>query len=107
LIKINQACQPGSRDYIERRMNVAIDVPEEIARQLEAKWGDLPGRAREALAIEGYRSGGLSQAQVQQLLGLATRWEVDALLKGANVYLDYTESDLDRDLANSRRSRAA
>jgi predicted HTH domain antitoxin len=77
------------------------------SRQLQAKWGDLPKRAREALAIEGYRSGALSQAQVQELLGLATRWEVDALLKRAGAYLDYTESDLDRDLANSRRSRAA
>jgi predicted HTH domain antitoxin len=84
-------------------MNVAIELPEAIARELEAKWGDLSTKAREALAVEAYRSGVLSGAQVQELLGLATRWELDALLKRTSVYLDYTEADLDRDLANSRR----
>ena len=86
-------------------MNVAIELPEDIARQLANKWGDLPARAREAVAIEGYRSGALSQAQVQRLLGLASRWEADALLKRAGVYQDYTEADLERDLEVSRTLR--
>ena len=58
--------------------------------------------AREAIAIEGYRSGALSQDQVQRLLGLASRWEVDALLKRAGVYLDYTEEDVAREVEDSR-----
>jgi len=33
------------------------------------KWGDLSRVACEAIAIEGYRSGALSQSQVQRLLG--------------------------------------
>jgi hypothetical protein len=86
-------------------MHVAIELPEDIGRQLEQKWGDLPRRAREAVVIEAHRSGVLSQAQVQSLLGLASRWETDALLKQAGVYLDYTEADLQRDLSNSRKLR--
>ena len=86
-------------------MNVAIELPEAIGRELEAKWGDLSSRGREAIAIEAYRSGALTQAQVQQLLGLSTRWEVDELLKRAGVFLEYTEADLDRDLEKSRRLR--
>ncbi len=46
-------------------------------------------------------SGALSQNQVQRLLGLASRWEVDAILKRAGVYLEYTEEDLNRELEAS------
>ena len=38
-------------------MNIAIDIPEDIARQLTEKWGSLSKGALEAIAIEGYRSG--------------------------------------------------
>lgn len=84
-------------------MNLAIELPEDIAERLAAKWGNLSHAAREAIAIEGYRSGALSQAEVQRLLGLASRWETDALLKRAGVYLDYSEEDLARDLEASRQ----
>src|SRR5688500_11992427 len=33
-------------------MNVAIDLPEDIARQLAASWQDMPRRALEAVALE-------------------------------------------------------
>ncbi|HXV59940.1 MAG TPA: UPF0175 family protein [Vicinamibacteria bacterium] len=83
-------------------MKIAVELPEDIARRLEGKWGDISQAAREAIAIEGYRSGALSQSQVQRLLGLGSRWEVDALLKRAGVYLEYTEEDLDREVEASR-----
>ena len=86
-------------------MNLAIELPEEIARQLKDKWGDLPRRAREAVAIEACRSGALSEAQVQSLLGLTSRWQTDAFLKQAGVYLDYSEADLQRDLQTSKQLR--
>ena len=82
-------------------MKIAVEIPEDIAERLEGKWGDLSEAAREAIAIEGYRSGALSQSQVQRLLGLALRWEVDAVLKRAGVYLEYTEEDLDREFESS------
>jgi predicted HTH domain antitoxin len=84
-------------------MNLAIELPEDIAARLTARWGDLSRAAREAIAIEGYRSGALSQAEAQRLLGLASRWETDALLKRAGVYLDYSEDDLTHDLEISRQ----
>ena len=86
-------------------MNVAIELPEDIGKELEAKWGNLSSRAREALAIEAYRAGFLTGAQVQRLLQLPTRWHVDALLKHADAFLEYTEADLARDLETSERLR--
>ncbi len=76
---------------------IAVELPDDIAKRLQGKWGDLSKAAREAIAIEGYRSGALSQCQVQRLLGFDSRWEVDGLLKRAGVYLEYTEEDLDRE----------
>jgi hypothetical protein len=84
-------------------MNIAIDIPEDIARQLSEKWGSLSRGALEAIAIEGHRSGALSQAQVQRILGHSSRWETDAFLKKTAVFLDYTEADLEQDLEVSRR----
>ena len=84
-------------------MNIAIDIPEDIARHLSEKWGSLSKGALEAIAIEGYRSGALSHAQVQRVLGHTSRWETDAFLKKAEVYLDYTEADLEQDVEVSRR----
>ena len=40
-------------------MQVAIELQEDHAEDLRAKWNDLPRRILERLAMEGYRSGTL------------------------------------------------
>jgi predicted HTH domain antitoxin len=77
-------------------MNVAIDLPEDIARQLEAAWVNMPRRALEAIAVEGYRSGALTRAQVGRLLALSY-WETEAFLKERQAYLPYNEADVAQD----------
>ena len=84
-------------------MNITIEVPEDVAHQLESIWGDLPQRAVEALAIEAYRSGVITEAEVQRMLHLPSRWEVDTFLKRAKAYLDYTEADLEQDILAIRQ----
>lgn len=84
-------------------MDVAIQVPEDLARQLEARWGDVPRRALESLALEAYRSGVITEAEVQRMLKLPSRLEVEAFLKRAQAYLDYTEADLEQDIAAIRQ----
>lgn len=78
-------------------MQLSIELPEDIVRTLQEKWGDLSRHTVEALAIEGYRTRVLTRSQVARLLNLETRMEVDAFLKKAEVYLDYTGDDLKRD----------
>ena len=80
-------------------MHIEIEVPEDMARHLEAKWGSLSHRAAETLAVEAYREGLLTEAQVQQMLNLSSRWSVEALLRRSRVYLNYTDADLDHDLS--------
>ena len=79
-------------------MNVAIELPEDIALHLAQNWGNLSRRTLGAVAIEAYRAGVLTEAQVQKMLGFPSRWEVDRMLKQAHAYLDYTEEDLAGDI---------
>jgi Uncharacterised protein family (UPF0175) len=75
---------------------IRLELPEEIARQLESKWKDLPRAALESLVVEAYRSELVSAEQVRCLLGLATRLQVEEFLKQHEVY-DYTLQDLEHD----------
>lgn len=79
-------------------MELAITLPDDIARQLKREWKDLPRRAVEALAVEGYKSQALTWHQVGCLLGHASRWETDAFLKEHEAYLHYTVEDLEHDV---------
>ena len=81
---------------------VAIELPEDIASRL-GRADDLSNVTLRALAAQAYRDGHLTHAEVQRVLGFKSRWETDAFLKQAGAYLDYTEADLDNDLAASRR----
>jgi hypothetical protein len=78
--------------------NITFEVPEDIARDLGQDL-DLARMALEAIAVDGYRSGKLTQAQVRRLLGSQTRMEVDGFLKQHGVYLEYTLEHLDRESA--------
>jgi hypothetical protein len=86
-------------------MNITIEVPDDIAHRLHAIRGDLSRLTLEALAIEAYRSGVITEVEVQRMLNLPSRWEVDAFLKRAKACLDYTEAELERDIVAIRNVR--
>ena len=46
-------------------MNVAIELPDDIGRVLAGRAGDVSSAVLEAVAIEAYRSGTITPAQVQ------------------------------------------
>jgi len=80
-------------------MHVTLDLPDDTSAALERRWPDLSKQALEALAVEGYRTGVLTESQVRCLLGLDSRLHVHALLKERRVSLRYTEADLEDDLS--------
>jgi predicted HTH domain antitoxin len=79
-------------------VNVAVELPDDIAQQLEIAWHDIPRRVLEAVAVEGYRSGALTRGQVQRLLQLSW-WDTEAFLMRRQAYLPYNEEDLEHDRA--------
>jgi predicted HTH domain antitoxin len=77
-------------------MEITIHIPDDLARSLGQAHGDLSRRTLEALAIDGYRRGSLTQLQVGQLLGLS-RIETEDLLARHVALYDYDPAELDRE----------
>ncbi len=85
-------------------MQVTIELPDELAEQIRKSSGDIGRRMLEAFAVESYRSGTVTGFQVQQLLGLKNRYELDAFLKRAGIFREYTAEELALDYEASRRA---
>jgi len=83
-------------------VNIAIDIPDDIGQLLAAQAGGVSRAVLEAVAIEAYRSRAITPAQVQQMLGLGSRWETESFLRRAEAFHDYTMDDLERDIAAIR-----
>jgi predicted HTH domain antitoxin len=79
-------------------MEITIHIPDDLARSLGQAGGDLTRRTLEALAIDGYRSGKLTEEQVRRILGYGTRMQVHRFLKEHDVYLNYGLEDLEQDM---------
>jgi hypothetical protein len=75
---------------------IAVELPEDIARRLEAAWRDVSRGTLEAVAVEAYRIGVLTREEVGRLLGLSF-WDTEAFLQKRQAYLAYAEDDFERD----------
>jgi hypothetical protein len=88
-------------------MTLALQLPDRIAALLRSTWDDLPRATLESLAIEGYRSGKLSCAEVGEMLGHASRWEAEEFLAAHGAWPGTTVEQLQSDLATLDRLRGA
>ncbi len=81
-------------------MRVAVDViiPDEI---LDGSNGEAARRVLEEFALQGYRSGQLTHAQIGRLLKFQTPMQVDEFLKEHGIYLEYSEEDFAHDAETS------
>ena len=84
-------------------MQLALELPEDVAEKLRTKWKDLPRHALEAIALEGYRSGELTEWQVQRLLGLGNRLDAHRFLQQHKAYFEYTRAEVELEIETSRR----
>lgn len=78
-------------------MEVTINLPEDVAGVFSANGENIEREVLEATALEGYREGKLSQAQVRRMLGYQTDMQVDAFLKEHKIYLEYDLDDIRRE----------
>lgn len=69
-------------------MQVTIELPDVIAAELKNKWGDLPRGVLEAVAVDGFRKGELTDRQAMTILGYRTNAELESLLSRASIGLD-------------------
>ena len=87
-------------------MQITLNIPDDLARQVASEGKDPARVALEALALEGYRTEMLSESAMRQMLGFQTRMEVHAFLKQHGVYLHYDVSDLQQDRATAQQVRS-
>ena len=78
-------------------MEVHLEIPDEVARQIAPEPDGVARAALEAIALEGVRSGKLAVAQARRLLGIQSRYEMDGFLKARGVLLDLTLEDIRKD----------
>jgi hypothetical protein len=86
-------------------VEITLNIPDELARQVTSEGKDPARVALEALALEGYRAERLSESAVRQMLGFETRMEVHAFLKQHGVYLRYDVADLEQDQVTAEKLR--
>ena len=86
-------------------MNLTVEIPDDLAARLTAAGcGDLSLRALEALALQEYKSGHLTETELQKFLGFGTRYRLDGFLKVHGVLIDdYTIEDLHREVETLQR----
>jgi predicted HTH domain antitoxin len=84
-------------------MNLTLPIPDDIGQRLGSGGDDLSRRALEAFAVEEYRAGHLTLAELRRLLGFGTRAALDGFLKARGVFEEFTLDDLDQDLRDLRR----
>jgi hypothetical protein len=86
-------------------MEITLNIPDELARQVTPEGPDPARVDLEALALEGYRTELLPESAVRQMLGFETRMEVHAFLKKHRVYLHYDVADREQDQATAQKAR--
>jgi hypothetical protein len=79
-------------------MQVTVDIPDQFVRNIVPEGTDAARRLLEDSVAASYRERRLTLEQVRQLLGFATRMEVDPFLQRYEIY-DYSVDDLREDMA--------
>ena len=83
-------------------MTIMVPIPDDLAARFGSE-AELGRRVVEALALEEYRGGRLTRAALRQLLGFATRGELDGFLKDHGVADGIAVEEFDRQMQDLDR----
>ncbi len=78
-------------------MQITIELPDDIANQLQLQPANISRRILELIAADNYRQGHIGAAQVRRMLNFSSRWETYEFLKREKAYLPYTEDGQEQD----------
>jgi uncharacterized protein UPF0175 len=84
-------------------MNFTVEIPDDLAGRISAAGGDLSRRALEALALEEYKNGHLTEDELRRFLGFGTRYQLDGFLKAHDVWVEYTIEDFRREVDSLKK----
>lgn len=76
---------------------VSYELPENVAKTLQQNWNCIAKTNLEDIAVISYRTGILTNYQVQLMLGHDSRWETEEFLYKHRCHLHYDGVDFSRD----------
>lgn len=83
-------------------MSVTITLPDDLVLALLPPGQEPTRAALEVIALAAYRQRRITGYQLRTLLGIESRYELDAFLKEREVF-DYTAEDFEHDLATIQK----
>ena len=83
-------------------MQITLNIPDDLASALAPASQEPARAALEALGLGAYRQRRISAYQLRMLLGIGSRWDLDAFLKGHQVE-SYTAEDFEHDMDTIQR----
>ncbi|MCI0392923.1 MAG: UPF0175 family protein [Acidobacteria bacterium] len=92
-------------------MEIVLTIPDEVTAETQSgKNGASLRRLLEHVGVELYKAEIINGPQLQEMLGLESRFELDGVLKAHGVFFDYSPEQLAREVETIKRlkeSRAA
>lgn len=79
-------------------MTITLNIPVMLARSLGPVPVNVQRAVVEGFAVEAYRSGKLSCAEIRDLLGHTSRWETEEFLARHDAWPDPSEAEVAEDL---------
>jgi predicted HTH domain antitoxin len=83
-------------------VQITVELPDDLARQMIPAGYDPARTALEDMAVEAYRAHRLAEHQLATLLGMG-RHELDGFLKQREVWLEFSMDDLRQELEVHRK----
>jgi hypothetical protein len=84
-----------------------LTIPDVLTRSLGSEPEDVRRAVIEGFAVESYRSGSLSSAEIRELLGHSSRWQTEDFLAQHGAWPDPSEAEVEEDLRNLAALHAA
>jgi hypothetical protein len=87
-------------------MTLTLDIPDPVLRRLQSLCTDVPRAVLGGFAVESYRTGTLSRAEIGDLLGHTSRWDTQAFLAERQAWPAPTLDEVTSDIASLRNTPA-
>jgi len=84
-------------------MNFTVEIPDDLAGRIGTSRDAVSRSALEALALDEYKDGHLTEDEMRRLLGFGTRYQLDGFPKVHAVWVDYTIEDFRREVESLKK----
>ncbi|OYW29765.1 MAG: hypothetical protein B7Z47_04425 [Chthoniobacter sp. 12-60-6] len=84
------------------RMTFTITIPDKLAASIGSGEDEVSRRILGGYAVQAYRSGTFSTAEIRELLRHASRWETEDFLAAHDAWPDPTATEVLEDVSSLR-----